>query len=483
MRFQGIGLLAHLGQFFLNHFQPLFGTAVVLLLQRLALDLEVRGLALQLIDLRGQGINLNAQGRPRLVNQVNRLIRQEPVGDVAVRQGRRRHNRRVLDAHAMMDFVALLQSAQDRNRVLDVRFANVHNLEPPLERRIFLDVSAILVQRGSADRAQFSARQRRLEHVGSVNRTLRGARAHNRVQLVDKQNNLALGGLDFLQHRLQPVFELAAKLRPRQHPSQVERYHALIPQDFRHIARDDALRQAFDDRRLAHTRLANQHRVVLRSPRQHLHQAPNLLVAPNHRVQLPLARQFRQIARIPLQSLELGFWIRIRNPLGSPYGGQRLQNRLVRSPKPSQNLLRRIVLSPRRRQQQMLGRNIFVLKGVGLFERLLKQLLSGLRKLRLLHAAARHLGQPVNLLQGLRCNLLCGNTDLLQHRGNDPVPILHHGCQQVYRKHFRTAILGGRLHTLLQRFLRLQRKFIPTDRHALSPCFHFSSFPCPGPYG
>ena len=60
-----------------------------------------------------------------------------------------------------------------------------------------------------------------------------------------------------------------------------------------HLAVDDALRQAFDDRRLADARLADQHRVVLGAPLQHLDGAADLVVAADHRVELALARRAR----------------------------------------------------------------------------------------------------------------------------------------------------------------------------------------------
>jgi hypothetical protein len=53
----------------------------------------------------------------------------------------------------------------------------------------------------------------------------------------------------------------------------------------------DALRQALDDRGLAHPGLADQHRVVLGPAREHLDGAADLLVAADHRVELPLARR------------------------------------------------------------------------------------------------------------------------------------------------------------------------------------------------
>ena len=59
--------------------------------------------------------------RARLVDEVDRLVRQEAVGDVAVRERRGGDERGVLDAHAVEHLEALAQAAQDRDRVLDAR--------------------------------------------------------------------------------------------------------------------------------------------------------------------------------------------------------------------------------------------------------------------------------------------------------------------------------------------------------------------------
>ena len=74
--------------------------------------------------------------------------------------------------------------------------------------------------------------------------------------------------------------------------------------DLRHVAADDAPRQAFGDGGLAHARLADEHRVVLRAPRQHLHHAADFLVAADDRINLPLPRQGGEVAAILFQRLE-----------------------------------------------------------------------------------------------------------------------------------------------------------------------------------
>ena len=65
-----------------------------------------------------------------------------------------------------------------------------------------------------------------------------------------------------------------------------------------HVAADDALRQPFDDGRLADAGLADEHRVVLRAARQHLDHAADFFVAADHRIELALAGELGQIAPV-----------------------------------------------------------------------------------------------------------------------------------------------------------------------------------------
>ena len=68
-----------------------------------------------------------------------------------------------------------------------------HRLEAALERGVLLDVLAVLVERRRADAAQLAAREHRLEQVGGVDRAFGRAGADERVQLVDEQDDRALG--------------------------------------------------------------------------------------------------------------------------------------------------------------------------------------------------------------------------------------------------------------------------------------------------
>ena len=62
------------------------------------------------------------------------------------------------------------------------------------------------------------------------------------------------------------------------------------------MPRDDVLGQALDDRGLADARLADQHRVVLGTAAEDLHDPLDLLLAPDHRVELGLTGVLGQVA-------------------------------------------------------------------------------------------------------------------------------------------------------------------------------------------
>ena len=237
--------------------------------------------------------------------EIDGLVGQLAVADVAMRERRGGDDRGIRDLDLVVNLVAFLEAAQDRDRVLDGRLVDEHLLEPALERRVLLDVLAVLVERRGADAMQLAARERRLQHVAGVHRAFGLAGADHRVQLVDEQNDLAFLFREIVQHGLQPLLELAAKLRARDQRAHVERQHALRLQALGHLAVDDALRETFDDRRLADAGLADQHGIVLRAPLQHLDRAADLVVAADDGIELLLLGARREIDRVLLERLAL----------------------------------------------------------------------------------------------------------------------------------------------------------------------------------
>ena len=94
------------------------------------------------------------------------------------------------------------------------RLVDDHRLEASFERGVLLDILAILVERRRADSTQLPAREHRLEQVRGVHRALGRAGTDDRVQFVDEQDHRP-GASRISSGRLQPLLELAAKLRAR----------------------------------------------------------------------------------------------------------------------------------------------------------------------------------------------------------------------------------------------------------------------------
>ena len=243
--------------------------------------------------------------RTRFVDHVDRLVGQEPVGDVALRLLRRDEQRRVGDRHLVMILVLLSQPLENLHRLVDRGRIDDDRLEAALERAVLLDVLAVLVERRRTDALQLTARERGLQHVARVDRAFGRARADERVQLVDEQDDVLVLG-DLVHDRLEPLLELAAVLRAGDDRRHVERQDAVVAQRLRALAVRDELRQPFDDRRLADAGLADEHRVVLLAAREHLHHALDLLGATDRRVELPLGGELRQVAAEVVERRSLG---------------------------------------------------------------------------------------------------------------------------------------------------------------------------------
>ena len=127
---------------------------------------------------------------------------------------------------------------------------------------------------------------------------LGGAGADDRVQLVDEQDDAAVGLVDlwastaFSRSSNSPRY-----LEPASSDPTSSAPDAAVLEALGHVTRGDPLGQALDDRGLADAGLADQHRVYTGAPRQHLDHPPHLLVAADHGVELAALGQPRWRSR------------------------------------------------------------------------------------------------------------------------------------------------------------------------------------------
>ncbi len=138
------------------------------------------------------------------------------------------------------------------------------------------------------------------------------------MELVDKEDDLARGGADLVHDALHALFEFAAILRARNQTGEIERDDAAVAQRLGNIALDHALGEALGDGGLADAGFADQRRVVLRPPGENLDDAFDFVIAANHRVQLVIAGQLREVAAVRVERGRLALALRRgRLPLGA----------------------------------------------------------------------------------------------------------------------------------------------------------------------
>ena len=200
---------------------------------------------------RGWGVHApDAQPAAGLVDEVDGLVGQEAVRDVAVGHVGRRDEGLVGDLDGVELLVDLAQALQDLDGHGDRGLVDLHGLEAALEGGVLFDVLAVLVDRGGANGLELAAREHGLQDRRGVDGAFGRARADQRVDLVDEQDDVPARA-DLLEHLLQALFEVAAVARPRDERAEVERVELLVRERDGHLVGDDALGQSLDDGGLA----------------------------------------------------------------------------------------------------------------------------------------------------------------------------------------------------------------------------------------
>ena len=146
------------------------------------------------------------------------------------------------------------------------------------------------------------------------------------MQLVDEEDDASVGIFDFLQNRLQTLFEFAAEFRARNQRAHVERDDYLVFQALGNVARDDAQGEAFDDRGLADARLADEDGVVLRSAGEDLDDATNLLVASDDGIELSFFGAVDEVDSILFKRLQLSFGLLVDDAVTAAHDACAFEN-------------------------------------------------------------------------------------------------------------------------------------------------------------
>ena len=417
------------------------------------------GLFLELLQIRWPDHRLQPDAGPRLVDHVDRLIRQATAGDVAARQFHGRFESIVGDLHPVMLLVTLPEPLENLDGLLFVRRLDQHGLESPFQRPVLLDVLAVLIQSRCSDALQFATRKCRLEYIRGVDGAFGTTGSDQSVQFVDEQDRV-LGTTNLVHHRLDPFFELAAILGAGDHHRQIQYHDAAFTQQVGHRAVNHHLGKSLDNRRLAHSRFTQQHRVVLLTPTENLDHSFDLVLAADHRVEFVLSSQLGQITTEAVQCRSLTL-ARLRRPARSlsrlgtlQTMTQQIQHLLADilelQSQVHQHLSRHTLLLAQQPQQQMLGANVVVVQILGLFQSVLDDLL-GPRRLRQL-AHRDHVRPRLHDLLDLQTNLPQIRIQILQDVGRNSRTLLDQTQQHVLGPDVLVveplSLLVGQLHHL-----------------------------------
>ena len=129
-------------------------------------------------------------GGARLIQQINRFVRQMPLRMGAHGNGHRGTQGVRCNAHLMMLFVFSRYAAQNSFRLLLIRFRDANFLKPTFQRRIFFNGLVIFLRCRRANQPNFSTRQCRLEQIGGINRPFRRPCTDQRMHLINKGNDI-----------------------------------------------------------------------------------------------------------------------------------------------------------------------------------------------------------------------------------------------------------------------------------------------------
>jgi len=258
------------------------------------------------------------------------------------------------------------------------------------------------------------------------------------VQFVDEEDDV-LRAADLGHDRLDPLLELPAVLRARDHHREVEHDDPPAAKNLGDVAGDDVRGEPLDDGGLADTGLAEQHRVVLRPPGEDLHHPLDLVLPADDRVELLFAGEFGQVAAEGVERRRLrlagrGLLLVIIPSAGiRDVGAEQLEDLfpdlLQLDLEVHEDLGGDPLVLPDQAEEQVLRPDVVVAEVLGLLEGELENLLGARREGELSH---RH-GVRAALDDALHldADLLQLDFEVLQDLGGDATAFLHQSEQDV----------------------------------------------------
>jgi len=288
----------------------------------------------------------------------------------------------------------------------------------------------------------------------------------DRVKLVDEKDDLPFAGGDFFEHALESLLELAAVLGARDERPQIERQHALACQALGYITRGDSQGDSLDDGGLANARIADEHWIVLRAPRQHLHRPADLVFPSDDRIQIAPAGQLGEIAGVFVERLVRRLGIGAGDPLVAAEVAQRAFDDVARQAQLLEQRTRRGAIELQHREQHVLGRDVLVFEPIGLGRRRVEQVLELAPDVRV---SAPHFRHPLERGGEPPPQYARVDTRALDERGDEPALLREQRLQEVQRRDLLVVVLARSRFGGGQRVTRLRGQSIEPHRHHAHP--------------
>ena len=243
---------------------------------------------------------MDACASASLIEDVNGLVWQEAVLDIAARK----HNGSLDSSLGVVDvvvlLVAILKTMDNRNSVVVVWLADVDRLKTPLKCSVLLDMFTVLFCRSCTNDLDFSTRQRWFQDGRGIDGAFCGAGANDGVNLINEED-VILGFLQLSNNFLHAVLKLTAILGSCYQTCQVKRPDLLSAQNVRNVARSNELSQALNNGSLTNAGIAQDKWVVFLTAGKNLHDTLNLAVTTNDRVKLFICSKLSKVAAKLLQ--------------------------------------------------------------------------------------------------------------------------------------------------------------------------------------